>query len=176
MPVYSLEAYTHNPKTGQPYPALQPQAIRRLVLYFPGSPKQLGPFLNQHRIGTPGVHYKFFVWSEESKPLGGPTILAVEPAYLSQGAPPVTTNQHVQGGQPTGVPTAQPNQQRLDSPIDDRSGFQRVGDGALGSAQDNIFGSFEDGTITDLVHGQNGLQEVPRPQATPAQAPGQPQQ
>ena len=162
MPVYSFVAYSHDPKTGQAYPKLPPNATRKLDVYFPGALQQCVNYVKQQQLLPPQVHYAVYTWDRE---IPQPVVLAVEPAYVQQFSgpqQPKLSKQHVHGGQPVGAPTRQ-NQGRLDDRPDPKSGFQRLGDAALSSGVDVMFGAPDDGTVTDLVHGPDGLTEMERP-------------
>jgi hypothetical protein len=74
---------------------------------------------------------------------------------------PVLSREHVQGGMPTGVPTGQ-NQDRPGGPRDGQSGFEQLGDDALSMAGDAMFGAADDGTVSDMVQGQEVPRSIPR--------------
>jgi hypothetical protein len=73
---------------------------------------------------------------------------------------PVLSREHVPGGSPTGGPVSQGN--RPGSQVDPQSGFQVLGDDALSGAMDSMYGPMDDGTVNDIVGGQEVRREIPQ--------------
>lgn len=164
MTVLVFTAITKHPQTGQALPIL-PGAMLTFVVSFPGPDfQQMPPAQQQHFIAQATNYVRQQRWGTPDKcqyalsvaPPDKPAMLC---AYM--GSPPVLSAANVGGGQMTGAPVGQHGQDRAEGPVDS-SGFQQLGDAALGGAQDNMFGSNDDGTVTDLYQGGMGSVEMPR--------------
>jgi hypothetical protein len=154
MPVYLFLAQTHDPQTRQPLPPLPVRALERFVLYFPGDVQQAIQYAKHNGLGQWTLRqYMCYALTQENP---NPVLLCYQPVLPAQ-----TSAQHVQGGQPTGPPAAQPGQQVTDGKLDELQ-FQKLGTGALSQAQDPMFGDTGDGTYTDLYQSPAGAVEVPR--------------
>ena len=156
MPVYLFIAQSHDPRTRQPYAPLPAKHLERFVLYFPGDRVQAEQYAKQSGLGSWRIRqYDCYPLVRESP---SPVLLCFQPVMPVQ-----MSAQHVQGGQPTGAPVAQPGAEEVDGETDSM-GFQNLGTGALSTAQDPMFGSGDDGTYTDLYQGAHGTVKVPRQQ------------
>ena len=144
-----------------PYP---PGSIQGFVINVPRTwtTQDVINYARQNNLGTPRqVKYKVIPVDPNDDAL---LVLCTQISLGGQGvnaAPPVLSQAHVQGGQPTGAPIGQPMQNRPEGTID-KSGFQELGDAALAASQDNMFGGADDGTVTDLIMGGFGSVEVQR--------------
>jgi len=142
--------------------APQPGTRERFAVFHPGDLSQVVAWAKQ--IGMGGSHQHFQIYSPEQLGNNAPCILAIQVAM----GVPVTVQQpqlsatHVQGGQPAGVPAAQPGQHHPGGQIDPYSKFEELPDEALTAGRDAMFGELNDGTITDLVATPMGMDEQPR--------------
>jgi len=141
--------------------ALPIGARKNFVISFQGSREQFMQVAKASNLGTPGVRYQVI---EVSDNLPGVQVLAVE-LYLGDWQPgvvqPQLSAQHVGGGQPFGLPHGQVGQDRPAGPIES-GGFQTLGDGDLGAAQEAVYGQVDDGTVSDIVQEGGGAREIPR--------------
>lgn len=162
MPIYWIKALTRDPKSGQ---VLNVPAGSRdsIVVNFPGSLDQFRAWAKQNSLGSQYVRYAI-VQLQNNMP--ETMVLSVQLAMGATGNPsasaPSLSGEHVNGGQPTGMPTGNPNQGRGAGTRDNSSGFQTLGDADLGGAGEAMFGSPDDGTVSDLIAGGFGSQEIPR--------------
>lgn len=173
MACWLFKAITVNPQTKQPL-QLPPGVVDSFVLNVPGDLSYASAAAKQqamqyaiqlakhYNLGTPQkVRYAVALIEATTDSV---EVLCVQPYYgpgaQVQAAQPVLSPQHVQGGLP-GAPVGQPNQNRPDG-VRDSSGFQDIGDAGLGAGGDNVYGSPDDGTFTDLLQGGFGSVEVQR--------------
>ena len=160
MAVFLFKAVTRNPQTGA---LLQlPQgAIDSFVINGPrgASAQDVFAFARSQGFGQRGV--KYAVATVEP---GEWEVLCVQPYVGPQGISaqqPQMSAQHVNGGQPTGLPAGQPGQNRAESEPDS-AGFQNLGDDALSVGPEASMFSDDAlaGTVSDLIGG--GSQEIQR--------------
>lgn len=152
MPAY--EFLLRDPTQNDPR---QPAPVVRVFLHLPGregqyAPQQVYQYAAEYRILTAGLRY-----SVREIKAGDPPVVCMQRGQA------VLQREQVQGAQPDSAPQAQRGRQRVDDRVDERSGFQKLGDAALTSSQDSMFGDNEDGTWQDLVIDANGVtHESPR--------------
>ena len=148
---------------GQPRQLMAGQ-IERMVIYHPGNPHDAQNYFQQQNFGSPGVRYTITPFSVKLS-YSEPVVLAVQislgPGRQVSPYDVTLSRQHVQGGQPTGLPYGQ-RQERGDGPVDPRGHFQELGDAALPLEGDPMFGSINDGTYADTIQTAYGFQEIPR--------------
>lgn len=135
--------------------------IERFSLNHPGDVNAAIQYAKARGLGGP--RQKFIVYAAQQFEHVGPKVLCVQisTGQGQNGQVPQTSAQHVNGGQPIGIPQGQPNHDRADAPVDP-AGFQELGDGSLPVSGDSMYGDLSDGTITDLVQSPAGSLEVPR--------------
>jgi hypothetical protein len=125
-------------------------------LHFPGTREQAFAFAKQNNIGDNWADRDYDIW-DLGREYGKPVILGIQRV-----PPPVLSPQHVQGGQPTGVPVGQPNR---NAPAGERDplGFEPIADANLSGSAGGMFQERSDfeGTVTDMIDG--GRIEVQRP-------------
>lgn len=155
--VYLFVAPDRNPQNGQPinYP---PGIVERFVLNFPGARDEAIQAAKAQKLGTQGVRYLVLEVPPNAEEV---MVLAFQIRGASGPAQPVFSSQHIQGGQPVGMPHGQPNQVQPEGPRD-QSGFQSLGGDALDASNENMYGTAEDGTWSDLVSHGGGFREQPR--------------
>lgn len=163
MPTYWFVAKDKD-SHGNPLPPLPAGHPERFVFLHPSRDGQeVIRWVKAQGIGSPNRAYA--VWRLEDLNLPEPRLLCVQPSYGEAGQPnaqyPVTSPQHINGGQPYGGPQSAPGQNRANGTVD-RSGFQSLGDAVLSGTGDGFFTESPDmgGTYTDLVNG--GREEIPR--------------
>jgi hypothetical protein len=173
MACWLFHAMMVNPQTKQPI-QLPPGSIQSFVLNVPGNMQYATPAQKQqamqyaiqlaqkNNLGTPkGVRYAVTLIEPDTDAV---ELLCVQPYYGAgaavQASQPNLSGAHVQGGMP-GTPVGQPGQNRPEG-ARDSSGFQDISDAGLGAGGDNLYGSADDGTFTDLLQGGFGSVEVQR--------------
>lgn len=175
MACWLFKAVTVHPQTKQPI-MLPPGVIESFVLNVPGNltnaslaQKQQAmqyaiQIAKQNNLGSVDrkVGYSITLIEPNTNVI---ELLCVQPYYgpgaQVQGGQPALSQAHINGGQPVGAPIGQPNQNRPDG-LRDSSGFQDISDAGLGAGGDNMYGSPDDGTFTDLLQGGFGSVEVQR--------------
>ena len=160
MPVYWIKALARDPQSGQPL-KIPAGARDSIVVNYPGNLEQFKAWAKQNSLGSQYVRYAI-VQLQNNMPetMVLCTQLALGAAGNVSASAPSLSGEHVNGGQPTGTPYGNPNQGRAAGNRDNSSGFQTLGDADLGGAGDAMFGSPDDGTVSDLIGG--GSQEIPR--------------
>lgn len=125
-----------------------------VLLNHPGDKAQVVQFCREQGLPTKGVKYQIVgpLPANDPAPMVMLTQLMMPPQISPEAVAAAMSDPHGQQGQnrPSGIP--------------DQMGFAQMGDEALPVAGDgNMFDEQNDGTVSDIMQGGGGFQEVRRP-------------